>query len=130
LKKAVKIVSARLRTSVGLRRLGAPPQDPRVLIPACYFNFVEFVSCAKCNLLSSKRNKITAVNLCFYFYIFESIFHFKHCSFCSWGRKNIPMAQGTLATPLNTVINFSACFSCNSAKKKPSKLVHYCMSLT
>jgi len=32
---------------VCLRRLGAPPSDPRVVIPTYYYNFVEFISSAK-----------------------------------------------------------------------------------
>jgi len=64
------------------RRRRSPP-DPRVVIPVCYFNFVEFVSCVKCVFLSSKRNKITPINFCFCFFrSLAPIFQFKHCSFC------------------------------------------------
>jgi len=45
--KTVKIVSAS----------GAPPLHPRVLIPAYYYNFVEFVSSAKCVLFHSVITK-------------------------------------------------------------------------
>jgi len=42
--------------------MGDPPSDPRVVTPTCYYNFVKFVSYAKCVLSASKRNKITIVN--------------------------------------------------------------------
>jgi len=38
------------RTPICLRRLGAPPPDPRVVTPAYYYNFIEFVSNVKCIL--------------------------------------------------------------------------------
>jgi len=32
------------RIPVGIRRLDTPPPNPRVVTPACYYNFVQFVS--------------------------------------------------------------------------------------
>jgi len=53
------------RTLVCLQRLGAKPSDPRVVTPAYYYNFFEFIFGAKCVLLSSKKNKITTINVLF-----------------------------------------------------------------
>jgi len=50
-KKTVKIVSA------------SPPLDPRVVISAFYYNFVELVSSAKCILFRSKKNQVTTANV-------------------------------------------------------------------
>jgi len=44
-KKTVKIVSVS----------GAPPPDPRFVTPAYYYNFVEFVSNAKCIIIPLKK---------------------------------------------------------------------------
>jgi len=62
-------------------------------------NFVKFVSGAKCVLLPSKRNKITAINvLLLILPHFCIIFHFKFCTvaFVVGGRKNVscPKVQG------------------------------------
>jgi len=47
----LKIVNNRLS-------VGAPPPDPRIVTPAYYYSFVEFISSAECVLLSSKRIKL------------------------------------------------------------------------
>jgi len=94
----------RLPPAVG----GSAPNSRVVVTPACYCNFVEFVSCAKCVLLSSKRNKLTTVNA-----LFLLLPHFLHLFFTSssvffvdggrgWGRKNISCLRA-LATPLPSV---------------------------
>jgi len=85
--------------------LGAHPPYSCVVTPACYCNFGEFASCAKCVLLFSKRNKVTTVNA-----LFLLLPHFLHLFFTSnsvvlltrGACKNIscPKVQGTLATPL------------------------------
>jgi len=44
--------------------LGALPLDPHVVTPAYYYNFVEFVSSAKCILFRSKQKKqVTTANV-------------------------------------------------------------------
>jgi len=89
---------------------GAPPPDPRVVVSAYYYNFVEFMSNAECVLLPSKKNKITTVNVRFLLLSHLSrIFHFKLCTFFDRGRKNIscPRAQGTLATPAEEFVRQS-----------------------
>jgi len=53
----------RPRTPVGLRRLGDPPPNPRVVTLTCYYNFVKFVSSVKCVSLFSKMDKMTPVHL-------------------------------------------------------------------
>jgi len=50
-KKSPQRRGLRLRTPVGLWRLGAPPSNPRVVIHAYYYIFVEFISCSECLLL-------------------------------------------------------------------------------
>jgi len=56
------------RTPVGLRRMGAPPPDPRVVTPAYCYNLVKFISSAKCGSLPSKKNKLCIFQLfCCYF---------------------------------------------------------------
>jgi len=39
-----------------------PPPDPRIVTSAYYYNFVQFIYSAKCDLLPFKKNKITTVN--------------------------------------------------------------------
>jgi len=99
--KTGKIVSAsgdpppnpRLPPAAG----GLAPR-PRVVIPTCYYNSIEFVSRAKCILFRSKKNQVTTANVLPWhlFLIHNSV------GFVEGGRKNIscPRAQGTLATPL------------------------------
>jgi len=56
--------------------IGPPLPNPRVATPAYYWNFIKFVSSAKCILLLSKKHKITTVNVlllllshfCIYFF--------------------------------------------------------------
>jgi len=99
--KFVIIVSA--RTPVCLRRLWAPPPDPRVVIPACYYNSIEFLSISKCILFRSKKNQVTTANvLPLFLSHFCTYFLIQTVSFDEGGRKNIycPRAQGILATLL------------------------------
>jgi len=55
--KTVKIVSASGAPPVSIRRLGAPPPDPRVVTPAYYYNLVESVSSVNCDLSPKKWTK-------------------------------------------------------------------------
>jgi len=104
--KTVKIISA---SGAPLPNPRLPPAagdsdtDPRVVTPAYYYNFVGFVSSAKCILFSSKKKQVTTANILpLLLPHFAPIFSFKLCKFCWRGYKNIscPRAQGTLATPL------------------------------
>jgi len=90
-KKTVKIASMS----------GTPTPDLRVVTPADYYNFVEFVSHATCVLLLSKKNKKTTI-----FVVFLLLPHF--CTYFSLQTQRFlltgtqecfcPRAQGTLAT--------------------------------
>jgi len=67
--KSVEIAAAsgaRPRKLACLRRLKAPPPESSVVTHAYYYNYIEFVSSAKCVLLLSKKkkiNKITTLNV-------------------------------------------------------------------
>jgi len=103
--KTVKIVSAS-RAEPPNPRLppAAGGSDPRVVIPAYYYNLVEFVSSAKCILFRSKKKQVTTANVlpllllhfCTYFCNSNSV------SFVEGERKKISCSRalGTLATPL------------------------------
>jgi len=108
LEKTVKIVSAsgdpppKLRL---LRRLGYL----RVATPIYYYNFVEFVSSAKCILFRSKKKrnycKCSAFASCALLHL---LFNSNSVSFAEGRRKNIscPTAQGTLAAPLHWALSY------------------------
>jgi len=104
-KHHLNVGGLRPRTPVYLRRLGAPPSDPRVVTPAYYYNFVEFVSSVKCILFRSKKTsnyrKYSAFASSALLHLF---FNSNSVIFVEGGRKNIscPRAHGTLATPLLT----------------------------
>jgi len=114
--KTVKIVSAsgiRPQTPVFLRRLGAPPPDPRVVTPAYYYNFVKFVSSAKCILFRSEKNQVTTANV----FVFASsgllhlFFNSNSVSFLDVAQEYfLPQSAGypSYAT-VSTVLCFHAC---------------------
>jgi len=93
LEKNVKIVSAS----------GAPPLNAR-LIPAYYYNFVEFVFSAKCTVipLTKEPSNYCKCSTFASSALLHLIFNSNSLSFVERGRKNISCsrAQGTLATPL------------------------------
>jgi len=89
-KKSPQCWGLHLRTSVCLWRLGAEPPDPYVVTPVYYYNFLNFVSNAKCVFYPSKKDRITTViDLLLLFHTFAPIFHFKLCSFVNGLRNNI-----------------------------------------
>jgi len=82
----------------------APPPDFHVVTSTYYYNFVEFISSAKCILFHSKKeasncckcSAFASSTLLHLFFTSNSV------SLVEGERKNIscPKAQGTLATPL------------------------------
>jgi len=74
--------------------------NPRLSMSADYYNFDEFIFIAKFGLLLSKKkqNNYSKYSAFVSSALFAPIFHYKLCSFCSRGRKNIscPRALGTL----------------------------------
>jgi len=82
-------------------RLRFGGSDPSVLTPACYYNFVEFVSSAKCIFFRSKKKQITTANI-LPLLLLHLFFNSISVSFVEGGRKIIscPRAHGTLVTPL------------------------------
>jgi len=76
----------------------ASASKSRIVTHVCYYNFVEFFLAL--NAFYFYRNK--AILYFFFFRTFAPVFHFKICSYCWRGRKNIscPRAQGTVAAPL------------------------------
>jgi len=93
-KKTVKIVSASGApppNPVYLRRLEAPPSDPRVVTSAYYYNFIEFLSSAKCVLFRSKKNKYNYSKYSAFasFALLHLFFNSNSVSFVGGGRKNI-----------------------------------------
>jgi len=64
--KTVKIVSSSGAPPPNPRlppAAGGSASDPRLVIPACYYNSIEFVSSAKCILFRSKKNQVTTANV-------------------------------------------------------------------
>jgi len=84
-------------------RLASPP-NPRLIVslrpqtpvvtPVYYYNFVEFVSSAKCILFRSKNNQVTTIFCLSFFRIFAPIFSFKLCKFCWRGAQEYILPQG------------------------------------
>jgi len=86
----------RPRTHVGFRRLEDPLPDPCVVTPAYYYNFVKFISSAKCGLLLRKRTNFASSKFWLLYFTSNSVV------FVDRGRKNIscPRAQDSLVTLL------------------------------
>jgi len=116
LEKTAKIVSASGAPPLNphfLRRLGSSPSDSRDVIPAYYYNFVEFVSSAKCIQKRTKNYSKCSAFACSV--LLHVSFNLNSVSFVEGGHKNIsrPRAQDILATPLvgGSVSRPPSCYS-------------------
>jgi len=104
--------------------LTTPPLNPHFVTYAYYYNFVEFVSGAKCVLLPLKRNKITTINVLLLYFSrnFAPIFQFKYCRFYCRGLNLYPLCPG-LFFNLSYIIPFMMSSSIIIVRNQPAWLV-------
>jgi len=94
---------------------GLPP-DPRVITPTYYYNFVEFISNAKCVLLPSTKKKIAGEMFCLCFSCtFAPIFHF--VVFVDWEAQEYFLLLGTGYRVTQSVISGVAIVPCAQGQK-------------